>query len=95
MQEDAAFGERSTGKPMQLDVFLPAQRLAFEYQGAQHYSGLDVFRAHDVTAAKDREKADALAAHNITLVEVPHWWQDDTFALKKTIARVRPDLLAA
>ena len=94
VQEDVAFSSRFSGKPMHLDVFLPGKRLAFEYQGKQHYEDQQVFHPQVVNAEYDREKADALAADRITLIEVPFWWKEDASALVSTIGRLRPDISA-
>ena len=92
VQEDVALPLASS--TMHLDVFIPSQRLAFEYHGQQHYEDLVVFKAAPFNAEHDREKAEALESRRITLIEVPFWWKEDASALVSTIGRLRPDISA-
>ncbi len=85
----------SSGTKIQLDVFLPNQNLAFEYQGEQHY--LDVFSLGTQWqySMRDREKKIACNTQGISLIEVPYWWDFETDSLRATIHQHRPDLVSS
>lgn len=78
----AAIGEplhySLSGMPMQIDVFVPELRLAFEYQGQQHSQMIGFFHWNkdDFLAQLDRdqEKRECFEKNGIMLVEVPHTW---------------------
>ena len=66
---------KDTNRNMQLDIFIPSLSLAFEYQGAHHYQDIYYFGAYARdTEIRDRQKREACRVANITLIEVPHWW---------------------
>ena len=78
-------------KEMTLDIYVPSLRLAFEYQGRQHYEA--VFRYQDQNvAARDKEKREACEKMNLTLIEVPYWWDQKKESLIATINKLRPDI---
>lgn len=58
---------QETNNSLQLDVFLPAKKLAFEYQGLQHYKQLKFLGKTD---QEKISKKDMCIAEGITLVEV-------------------------
>ena len=78
--------------PLQLDVYLPAQRLAFEYQGVQHYEQLSVFGEAKERMEIDNVKAARCEAIGITLIAVPYWWNKSRGPLLAQLLAVRPDL---
>jgi hypothetical protein len=83
-----------TQRPMQLDVFLPALSLALEYQGIQHYEDIYHFgQTHRVYKQRDQEKREACKKANITLVEIPYWWDNTKESLKATIQKANPKLI--
>jgi len=71
---------------------MSALQLAFEYQGRQHYEELGVYEGSGDNPGLDREKQEACAVQNITLIEVPHWWRSTPDALVSSIVRARPEL---
>lgn len=66
--------------PLQLDIYLPDLRLAFEYQGEQHFRVNQMYKRQqlDVQQQKDEEKRKICKENNITLIEVPYWWNRGT-----------------
>ena len=60
-------------RPLELDVHIPALRLALEYQGEQHYR---VVRGDEETLkrqqARDAQKRFKCAQHGVVLIEVPY-----------------------
>jgi hypothetical protein len=85
---------RATSKPMQLDLYLPELSMAFEYQGIQHYEDFYVFGTLSrVYEERDQEKRRACAKANITLIEIPYWWDNKIESLAATINSVRSGLL--
>lgn len=54
-----------------LDVYVPSRRLAFEYQGEQHYRAVEFFGGKDAfrrNRDRDRRKAAACDSHGVALV---------------------------
>ena len=80
---------------MELDIFLPKEQLAFEYQGEQHFR--DVYHLgtpwHQ-QRQRDEEKRKACKENEITLIEVPYWWNKETSTLAATIHKERNDLIS-
>lgn len=73
----------SSGRPMELDIFIPSLHLAIEYQGEQHILPISVWGgipALEECQKRDEEKRNACKKHGITLIEVPHSWdgREDT-----------------
>ena len=79
-------------KSSQLDVFVPELRLAFEYQGVQHYQQLPVYGNLTTRVSRDEGKAAQCSALGITLIAVPFWWDKNRPSLLAAILAVRPDL---
>ncbi len=74
-----------SGLPMELDIFLPKEQLAFEYQGEHHFK--DVYHLGTLWQQKqrDEEKRISCMENEITLIEVPYWWNKETSSLASTI----------
>eukprot|EP01114_Cavostelium_apophysatum_P005321 TRINITY_DN1615_c1_g1_i1.p2 TRINITY_DN1615_c1_g1~~TRINITY_DN1615_c1_g1_i1.p2 ORF type:complete len:559 (-),score=129.89 TRINITY_DN1615_c1_g1_i1:334-2010(-) len=72
--------------PMELDIYIPTLRLAFEYQGQHHYENEDIQR-------RDAEKRKACKLHSISLVSIPYWWDRSKESLLAEISKQRPDLV--
>lgn len=71
---------------MQLDAFLPGLSLAFEYHGAQHFQDVNgLFQPSRVYRQRDEEKRKLCVEWDITLVEVPYWWNGTEENLKHII----------
>lgn len=66
---------------LRLDVFVPSLKLAFEYQGEQHFKPVKVFGGQDALAKtqdRDRRKALACKAAGVTLIE---WLPSEAISL--------------
>lgn len=90
--EDLIFGD--TSKKMQLDVFIPHHKLAFEFQGEQHFGKKDTYLNSERGIKRDAEKRETLKKNGITLIEVPYWWDHSKESLKATIHLHRPALIS-
>eukprot|EP00026_Physarum_polycephalum_P009137 Phypoly_transcript_09249.p1 GENE.Phypoly_transcript_09249~~Phypoly_transcript_09249.p1 ORF type:complete len:325 (+),score=40.02 Phypoly_transcript_09249:82-1056(+) len=88
MKKDHFYHELTcdNGKPLQLDLFIPNHRIAFELQGIQHYdTTLFAGKILSDGTAKERSKKEVCKKAGITLVEVPYWWDKRTDSLLKII----------
>jgi hypothetical protein len=80
-----------SGVQMELDIFLPTQNIAFEYQGEQHYERHWLYGEPTEQQQKDKEKLEQCNAIGITVVEVPYWWDSQSVeSLVATIRQKRP-----
>ena len=82
-----------SGKRMELDIFLPKERLAFEYQGEQHYRDVYAIGSSWNQKERDEEKRISCREKEITLIEIPYWWDKQISSLAATIHKERKDLL--
>lgn len=66
----------SRGNQMELDGYAPDQKLAFEYQGHQHFNFVSVFHRHDAEFEQrrrdDEHKRRLCRQHGIKLMEIPY-----------------------
>jgi len=66
--------------PMELDIWLPKENLAFEYQGEQHYIDVGEMKGWDLSSglhelqSRDQEKREACQKAGIKLIEIPYTW---------------------
>jgi hypothetical protein len=61
----------ASGQKIQLDIYLPKESLAFEYQGEQHYYEVHPFTSPQWKySQRDEEKRIICRTKGITLVEV-------------------------
>jgi hypothetical protein len=79
---------------MQLDIYLPKENLALEYQGQHHYSEINHFGSQWRFAERDLQKKKACENVGITLIEIPYWWNFKKESLLATIHSKRPELVA-
>jgi len=77
---------------MELDIFIPSQGIAFEFQGSQHYSDIPSFFSTGHIVELDSEKRKKCEKIGITLISVPYWWEKSLSSLAATILSHRPDL---
>ena len=77
--------------PMELDIWLPNENLAFEYQGEQHYIdvrrneglGPDI-RTTRTPITRPRKARGVSKGRNSVLIEIPYTW-DKTIEYVRTI----------
>jgi len=83
-----------TGRAVELDVFIPSLKIAFEYHGSQHY--YNSLRDSEISMNErkqlDDEKRRLCQANDITLIELPFWWNHQKESLIEAIMQQRPDL---
>jgi len=82
-----------TGTPVIFDIFIPSLKLAFEYQGQQHYHNHKVFGEVTPITQRDDSRRQACASLGMTLLEVPYWWQRDKESILALIKQYRPDMV--
>eukprot|EP00026_Physarum_polycephalum_P003700 Phypoly_transcript_03714.p1 GENE.Phypoly_transcript_03714~~Phypoly_transcript_03714.p1 ORF type:complete len:765 (+),score=114.78 Phypoly_transcript_03714:31-2325(+) len=84
----------NSGLPLEIDIYLPALKLGFEYQDAYHFFhssyGATTLEAYQ---ARDKLKAQLASERGITLIYVPFWWDWNVQSLIATIKSKRSDLL--
>lgn len=92
------------GNRVELDIFVPAFSIAFEYQGEvflcvyscnlqRHFFDNTLHGVTSETKLRDSEKAKLCAQHGITLIQIPYWWNFSNDSLKATIHKYRPDII--
>eukprot|EP01126_Amoeba_proteus_P038707 TRINITY_DN4047_c0_g4_i1.p1 TRINITY_DN4047_c0_g4~~TRINITY_DN4047_c0_g4_i1.p1 ORF type:complete len:306 (-),score=60.62 TRINITY_DN4047_c0_g4_i1:95-1012(-) len=71
--------------PMRLDLWVPELKLAFEYQGIQHYQHLPFFGNLLEYQRRDEEKLFVCQKNNILLIRIPYWWNGCLASLKQIL----------
>lgn len=79
------------GKPLELDLYLPAKRLAIEVQGPQHFKA--IYGCNAALQANDQRKKDWCGQNGIRLVWMN--WEGVNRDLLKLPFKQQVDLLAA
>lgn len=77
------FLRSSFGGQMSYDVYIPKLKLAFEYQGQQHFQPVDFFGGEEsfkLTQIRDREKQELSKINGVKLIYV-NYWEDLTSSL--------------
>jgi len=78
---------------VELDIYIPQLSLAFEYQGIGHFKNKFLFQRYRMVRIIDEHKKKLCKKHNLTLIEVPYWWDYSASSLAATIQNERPDIL--
>jgi len=82
-----------SGQGMMFDIYIPSYKVAFEYQGYQHYNDHYIFGDVRPNKSRDSEKRAACKPLGITIVDVPYWWQRDKQSIIAILDKHRPDIL--
>jgi hypothetical protein len=82
----------SNNTKVELDIYLPTERLAFEYQGEHHFYDIYALGPQWYQQERDEEKRKVCKELGITLIEIPYWWDRTNESLMATIHNYRPDL---
>jgi len=83
----------ATTQPIELDIYIRDKNFAIEYQGEGHYFDLVTYGVQHLAEQHDAERRAVCVYMNITLVEIPYWWDGSVEALLNTIHHHRPDLV--
>ncbi len=64
-----------TGKRLELDGYSKEVKIAFEYQGVQHYRGYGIYKNIDMKERQkiDKLKADACSKYGVKLIIIPYF----------------------
>lgn len=90
---DLSGDSRGKRGALELDVYLPEHKLAFEYNGYHHYHELPFFGPIEVYKRRDKEKAELCEKYGIRLIVIPYWWDNKIESLAATIHSHFPSLL--
>ena len=82
-----------TGREILLDIYLPKEKLAIEYQGEGHFKDIYALGNRWRQKQRDEEKRKICLENGITLIEIPYWWNWKESTLIGTIREKRVDLL--
>ena len=75
-----------TNNNMELDIFIPALQLAFEYQGQHHYDDIPaIFYPIDSTIIRDEVKDGLAKKYSIKIIYIPFWWDQSLSSLERAI----------
>lgn len=85
IEEYFEFISRESGIALELDIFLPEIKLAFEYNGEQHYKEIPAFGSAELYKTRDMEKKILCTKNNIHLIIIPYTWDNTVTSLKNEI----------
>ena len=69
-------------KPQHLDIYVPSGKLAFEYQGQQHYEPVDFFgglKSFEQTVKRDKSKKLKCKKNDVLLI---YWKYDEAINME-------------
>ncbi|EFA83458.1 hypothetical protein PPL_03606 [Heterostelium album PN500] len=76
---------RSTNTGFQLDFYCSELKLAFEYQGKQHFLDTPLFGDAKIYRDRDTEKRVICRELGIKIIDIPYWWDNQVESLIGTI----------
>ena len=76
---------RNSGLDVELDIYIPELKLAFEYHGIHHYEDNPKFGQKEMYQKRDNEKRIICKNEQITLIEIPYWWNNKQDTLQSLI----------
>lgn len=79
-----------TDKRLELDGYNEKARIAFEYQGVQHYNGYGIYKNIDMKKRQkdDKLKANACEKHGVKLIVIPYFKKlDDLEKIIKSVEK--------
>jgi len=68
------FFSASLSRRVELDIFVPALSLAFEYQGKHHYASHPLYGNYESFSSRDEEKRMKCEKAGIKIIQIPHLW---------------------
>ena len=81
---------RVSGNKIQVDIYIPAKRLAFEYHGQHHFEENIAFGPLELFQQRDAEKIQLCKQFNIQLIVIPYSWNSKLNSLKQLIVQTAP-----
>ncbi len=91
--EDHCYRGLEQSRSIELDLYLPKENLAFEYQGQHHFIDIYALGPKWYQKQRDEEKRVLCLDNNITLIDVPYWWDFEPSSLISTIFKHRIDII--
>lgn len=79
-----------------MDLYVASQKIAFEYQGIQHYipGPFEKFMPLQTVQYRDEIKREACKELGITLIFIPYWWDLNMSSLEATIYKYCPHVFS-
>eukprot|EP01124_Arcella_intermedia_P018300 TRINITY_DN2525_c0_g1_i1.p1 TRINITY_DN2525_c0_g1~~TRINITY_DN2525_c0_g1_i1.p1 ORF type:complete len:341 (-),score=66.80 TRINITY_DN2525_c0_g1_i1:56-1078(-) len=71
------------------DFYLPERQWVVEYQGEQHYFSVLKWLSLEDQIKRDQEKREVCAAHGLTMICIPYWWDETLEGLKLILSSQR------
>ncbi len=84
---------RDNDKMTEFDIYMPKQRLVFEYQGEQHYYDVYAIGPKWYQKQRDEEKKKLCIDNDTDMIEIPYWWDRKKESLLATIHEQRLDMV--
>jgi hypothetical protein len=75
-----------------LDIYIVDKNLGLEYIGEQHYKDVYQFGPQWIYRERQKNKKQVCEGKNISLVEIPYWWDSTKESLLATIKLQRSDI---
>jgi hypothetical protein len=78
----------TSGRCIELDIYLPEKNIAIEYQGEQHFLPKWGKQALSSARQRDKQKKSLLKKHKISLLEVTYKWIGDEDSISQSIKEI-------